>query len=93
MFKITGVDKLQRQLEEAEAAFSQLEGDIGTVSFDPSDPMSIETAIKHMEKLIDDRLGKFSNNAIIGPLIEGMKEQYRAGILEKAAEARLAEKK
>ena len=39
--------------------------------------------------MIDDRLGEYSSNPIVGPLAEQMKEKYRESILEKAAEARL----
>ncbi len=90
MFEIKGLDNLTRQLEEAQKAFAELDGEIGTVNFDPSDPASIESAIKHMESMIDDRLGPYASNAIIGPMIEKLKERYRKGIVDKAAEARMS---
>lgn len=89
VIKMSGLDNLTNQLEEAQKAIAEMNGEIGTVSFDPSDPMSIEQAVKSVEAMIDTRLGNYSQNPIIGPLIDDMKEQYRAGILEKAAEARL----
>lgn len=89
MFKVAGFDKFTKQLEEAQKALAEIDGEIGTVSFAPNDPMSIEQAVKSVEAMIDARLGKYHRNPIIGPLIGNMKEQYRHGILEKAAAARL----
>lgn len=89
MFKMTGLDKLSRELEDAQKALEGLDGELGSVSFDPHDPESIETAIQLMEQMIDERLGRFSGNSIVGPMAEEMKATYRQGILDKAAEARL----
>ena len=91
MFKITGLDNLSRDLEDAQKAMSAMDGELGSVRFDPHDPASIEAAIQEVEKLIDERLGSYASNPIIGPLAEGMKEQYRQGIVDKAAAARTGE--
>lgn len=87
--KITGLDKLTRELEDAQKALKSLDGELGSVSFNPHDPGSIQAAIKRIESTIDERVGSYANNPVIAPLIEGMKEQYRKGILERAAAARL----
>lgn len=87
--KIQGLDKLNRTLSDAQKALSEIDGEIGTVSFDPSDPASIEAAIQDVEKMVDERLGSYASNPIIAPLIDGMKERYREGILDRAAAARL----
>lgn len=89
MIKITGLDKLQRELNEASKAMEEIDGELGTVSFNPNDPSSIEAAISEANRLIDDKLGPYSDNSIIGPMMEEMKEKYREGLLEKAAAARL----
>ncbi|AGB43216.1 hypothetical protein Mesau_00730 [Mesorhizobium australicum WSM2073] len=89
MIKITGLDKLTKTLEQAQRALKEVDGELGTVSFDPQDPASIEAAIQAVETMIDQRLGRYETNPVIAPLIEGMKEQYRQGILDRAAEARL----
>lgn len=89
MIKITGLDKLQRELNEASKAMEEIDGELGTVSFNPNDPSSIEAAISEVNRLIDDKLGPYSDNSIIGPMMEEMKEKYREGLLEKAAAARL----
>lgn len=89
MFKIDGLDKLQRDLKRAQDALAELDGDLGSVSFNPEDPASIDQAIAAMVRIIDDRIAGYEDSEIIGSLAEEMKERYRAMILEKAAEARL----
>lgn len=91
MFKIEGLDKLQRDLKRVQDAISELDGDLGSVSFNPDDPESIDLAISSMEKLIDEKVAGFEDNDIVASLIDEMKGQYRALILEKTAEARLKE--
>ncbi|GFM82628.1 hypothetical protein PSCICN_33200 [Pseudomonas cichorii] len=86
---LKGLDQLQRQLEEAEEVIKNLDGDLCTVNFDPSDPESIEQAIQQVETTIDERTGRHASNPIVGPLAAEMKERYRAEILERAAAARL----
>ena len=87
--KISGFDKLQRQLKEAQKALSEVDGKLGEVHFNSEDPASIDGAIKEMERILDERVGRYASNPIVAPLIEGAKESYRQAILEKAAAARL----
>lgn len=89
--KITGLDKLQRELKEAQRALAELDGQLGKVSFNPHDPASIENAIQGVCAMVDERAGSYASNPIVGPLIEQMKESYREAIIQKAAEARLQE--
>jgi hypothetical protein len=86
---IEGLDKLQRELAEAQKAFAEVDGELGSVSFDPESPASIEIAIITMEQLIDERLGTYSNNSLVGPMICEMKDKYRTAIIDRAAKARL----
>jgi len=87
--KKTGVKDLAKQLDDAQKALKELDGQLGIVQFDPHDPSSIEAAIAEIEQIIDTRAGRYTSNAIIESLIAGMKEQYRQGMLDRAAEARL----
>lgn len=88
MIKIKGLDGLTQQLKEAQQALSALDGELGSVHFDPNDPQSLESAIQQMETMIDDRVGAYADNPLVGPLIESLKEQYRERIIQKAAAAR-----
>lgn len=89
MFEIKGLDKLQRTLADAQKALESLGGELGSVTFDPNDPSSIELALQTMTRIIDERVSGYASNPVIGPLAEQMKETYREAILEKAAAARL----
>lgn len=91
MLKITGMDKLQRDLKRASSKLGDMDGEIGTVRFDPHDPASIEAAIAEAEHLVDLQLGGDADNPILGPLADGMKESVRQDILDRAAAARLAD--
>lgn len=86
---ITGFDQLQKQLKDAQEALKKVEGELGTVQFDPNDPESIEAATRQIDALIDERLGDYLDNPIIGPLSESMKEKYKEAILEQAQAKRL----
>jgi hypothetical protein len=89
MIDISGLDKLMLELDEAKKALSAIDGELGTVNFDPHDPASIEAAIQDVANMIDERLGSYATNPIVAPIIEQMKESYRAEVIERAAAARL----
>lgn len=89
MIKISGLDQLTRQLDEAQAAIAEIDGDLGTVSFDPNDSASIESAIQQAEMLIDAKVKPWASNPLVAQVTEGLKEQYRNAIIERAAQARL----
>ena len=89
MFKISGFDGLSKTLQEAAKALEGVDGEFGSVTFDPNDPTSIENAIAEIARLVDEKLGAYGSNPIVAQMAEGMKESYRNGILEKAAAARL----
>jgi hypothetical protein len=89
MMKITGLDKLTKQLKDAQRAFAEIDGELGSVSFDTNDPASIEHAIKNMEALVDARLCDYEDNPLVAPIAKQMKESYRQAIIDKAAAARL----
>lgn len=89
MSKFKGFDKITRELSDAQKVLEDLDGQIGTVNFNPDDPESIEAAISSMEQIIDERVGRYASNNIIGPMADEMKTSYRQAILDRAAEARV----
>lgn len=89
MFKITGLDQMTKQLEQAQAAFEELDGGLGEVNFDPHDPGSIESAIQKVNEMLDAKAATWADNPLVAQVVEGMKEQYREAIIERAAAARL----
>jgi cell division protein ZapA (FtsZ GTPase activity inhibitor) len=89
MFKIEGLDKLTRDLDAAQKALGELNGELGSVSMDPHDPASIEAAIQEAARLIDERVAPYASNPLVAQLVESIKENQREGLLERAAAARL----
>lgn len=85
--KISGLDKMQKQLKEVEEAADTLNGSY-PVSFDANDPVSIETAIQEACSMLDERASRYAANPMISPMIEVMKEDLRQQILESAEQQR-----
>ena len=89
MLKIDGLDKLTRELEAAQKALGELDGDLGSVSIDPHDPASIEAAIQEAARMVDERVAPYASNPLVAQLVEAVKEAQREGLLEQAAAARI----
>ncbi|WP_368928795.1 hypothetical protein [Mixta calida] len=85
--KITGIDKLQKQLKEVEETTEALNGSY-PVRFDANDPVSIETAIQEAYSMVNERASRYATNPMISPLIEAMKENLRQQILDSAEQQR-----
>jgi len=68
MFKISGLDQLTRQLEQAQQAFAEIDGELGTVEFNPHDPASIEAAIQQAEAMIDAKVKPWADNALVAQM-------------------------
>jgi hypothetical protein len=56
--KIEGLDKLQRELQDAERALMTLDGTIANLKFDPDDRQSVQNAIRQMETAIDTKVAR-----------------------------------
>ncbi|MEG8030647.1 hypothetical protein QP179_03140 [Sphingomonas aurantiaca] len=89
MIKITGLDGLTKKMSELEKAMAELDGDIASLNFDPHDPASIEQAIHQLNAAVDERVAAYAHNDLVAEIAEGVKEQGRETILERAAAARL----
>lgn len=89
MIKISGLDTLTQQLDQAQRAFEELDGELGVVSFNPNDPASIEAAIQEVEVLIDTKACPWAGNPLVTQVVDEMKEQYRQAVIDRAAAARL----
>jgi hypothetical protein len=86
--KITGFDRLQKQLDEAQRGFAALDGEIGTVRFNPRDPSSIQAAVAEVEYLVDAKAASFRGNPLVDAAVQQLKGRYRSAIEERAAAAR-----
>ena len=89
MIKITGLDAIKRKTEQMSRFASEIDGELASVSFDPSDPASIEAALQQVSDAIDDKTKSYDRNDWVQNLAAQLKEQARNAILEKAAAARI----
>ena len=87
MFKveIKGLDKLQRDLKDAERALQSLNGTIASLKFNPNDDASVQEAIRDMERTIDSKISPYERSALIESLAEGAKKRHRKAMLELAS--------
>ncbi|HGN9466902.1 MULTISPECIES: hypothetical protein [Providencia] len=90
--KISGIDKLQKQMEEIEHVTAALDGSYN-VTYDANDPTSIENAIQVACSLVDERASQYQTNPLVIPIIEQLKETLRERILHDAEQQRNGEKK
>jgi len=84
-FKITGLDALGKELEDAQRAMKSLDGELATLRIDPNNP---QAAISEMERLVDAKVARYRGNAIVDKMVEGSKEAFRRAILEQVGEAK-----
>lgn len=88
MFKMIGLDNLEKELKAAIRAVASLDGQVAKVEFDPNDKRSINSAVLAMERAIDQKVARYKSNPLVAQLVVGIKERYRASIMEQAAKAR-----
>jgi hypothetical protein len=84
---ITGLDKLQRDLEDAQRALRSLDGEIATIKFDRDDDGSGQRAIRQMETAVDKKVAPYGRNALIAKVADVTKENFRKQIRERAKKA------
>lgn len=89
MIKITGLDAIMKKTEQMSKFASELDGELASVKFDPTDPASIEAALQEVTDAIDEKTRSYERNDWVQNLAEKIKEQARNSILEKAASARI----
>lgn len=82
--KITGLDKLQQELADAQRALKSLDGTITTVKFDPTDTHSVQSAIRQMEQAVDSKVSRYARNPLVAPIVLATKQRYRTEILKMA---------
>jgi hypothetical protein len=78
---ISGLDKLQHDLREAQRALESLNGTITTLKFNRADPQNVKAAIQQMEAAIDRKILRYRGNPFVSNVAEEMKAKYRKQIL------------
>ena len=82
--KMSGFDKLQKELGEAQRAFASLDGTIATLKFDPSDAQSVRRAIQEMEAAVDAKTASHAHNALVRQVGEAMKQKFKTRLQARA---------
>jgi hypothetical protein len=80
MFKITGFEKVQKELQEMQRAAQALDGEIAQISFNPDDPESVERAVHEMEQAVDAKAASYSHNAMVKAFIPEAKKAFEKRI-------------
>lgn len=80
MFKITGLDKLTREMDELAKFTKAIDGNLVNVRFDPKDPASMQAAIRQMEAAVDAKAAPYRSNKLVIGLAAKSKEQFRRAI-------------
>ncbi|MCA0849658.1 hypothetical protein [Salipiger thiooxidans] len=88
MIKFTGLEGTQKKSKQLEQFASDIDGLLGSVAFDPNDPEAIERAVQEISDAIDERAKGFEGNDWVQKVADGLKEQARKAILDKAAAER-----
>lgn len=87
-FKIEGLDKLQRDLKQAQQAFKSLDGEITRLKFDPGDQSSINAALRQLDSAIDAKVRPYRGNPLVETVAKGLREELRKGFLKRVEEAK-----
>lgn len=85
---ISGFNALARQFDELGKAAKALDGDLATVTFDPSDPASVRAAVRDMERAVDQKVSRWRNNPLVAGMARQTKSAMRQDISKHARKAR-----
>ena len=85
--EIKGLDKLKRELQEAQRALAGLDGKLASLQFNPDDTNDVQRAIRQMEQTIDGKVSSYRNNPMVQEIVTGMKQRLREEILRRAKTA------
>jgi hypothetical protein len=55
------------------------------IAIDPANP---QAAVREMERMIDSKVSAYRSNQMVVKVVAGLKERYRAKIVERARQAR-----
>lgn len=85
---ISGFDALARQFDELGRAAKALDGDLATITFNPSDPASVRAAVRDMERAVDQKVSRWRNNPLVVGMAKKTKSAMRQDINKRARKAR-----
>ncbi len=86
--QMKGLEKLMKELDQAQKALTRLDGPLANVEFDPDHPASIQAAISKMENAVDTSVAAYSRNPMVKELSDSVKANVAEQITERAAKMR-----
>lgn len=87
--KLTGFDDAIKNLKDVEKFTEGLNGHLDSLSFEATDPASIEQAIQQASDVIDSHAARYPRNQFVEAAAASFKEQIRSVVIEKAQKSRL----
>lgn len=84
-----GFDDAIKKLKDVEAFTEGLNGHLDRLSFEATDPSSIEQAIQQAGDVIDSHASRYPRNQWVEAAAASFKEQIRAAVIAKAQASRL----
>jgi len=78
-----GFNEIQRDLQDAQAALASLNGPIAEIPINPSDPESVQQAIRKMEEAVDRKVAPYGNNRLVAAVVTAAKDEYRKALLKR----------
>jgi hypothetical protein len=83
-FKINGLDRLQKRLDDLKGAIASLDGEFANLSVEHGDEASATAAIATIYAKIDERLGPLRTDRFVAGIVSEMKTVAAAEIRARA---------
>ena len=80
---ITGLDKLQRDLDELQRAIKALDGPIAKIKIVPGDSQSVARGIREMEAAVDAKAAPYRNNPMVNKIVDLAKHHFAERLRER----------
>lgn len=84
MLEIQGLDKLQDELVDLQKFMNEFDSELATFKLNSKDSDSVENAIREMERMVDNKVLKYSSNATIMNMVSDIKNNLKQQIISKA---------
>lgn len=78
---MSGLDGLPQEIRDPEKAVAAMDGPVREISFEPDDPASVQAAQEVVDRLVNEKVGKFGSASIAHEILEAAKESFRISIL------------
>jgi hypothetical protein len=83
-FKIDGLDRLQKRLDDLNSAIASIDGEIANLSVEHGSEASATAAIAAIYAKIDERLGPLRTDGVVAGIVSEVKTAVAAQIRARA---------